>query len=201
VATNPQSDLTDCTVHNQIPEQEHQQGILAMKLLSTILIGGLIAGALDITYAFIVYGPLSYGMSPADVLHSVASGWLGKDSANSGGTTTALLGLITHFMIAAVMAAVYVLMAGRWPVLKHNAIEWGLIYGFGLYLAMTYLVVPLSAAHPSQHFAANAQEIMARLQVSFGSIRPRDRWQLLGTLFTHMVFVGLPIALVNRRRT
>jgi hypothetical protein len=47
---------------------------------------------------------------------------------------------------------------------------------------MSYVVVPLSAAHRSQHFAADAQEIMSRLQVSFSSIRPRDRWQLLGTL-------------------
>jgi uncharacterized membrane protein YagU involved in acid resistance len=171
-----------------------------MTLLTTILIAGLAAGAMDITYAFVVYGPLSYQMSPVEVLQSVAAGWLGKDAANAGGATTALLGLATHFMIATVMAAVFVLVATRWPALKHNAVMWALIYGFGLYVVMSYVVVPLSAAHRSQHFAADAQEIMSRLEVSFSSIRPKDRWQLLGTLFTHMVFVGLPISLLNRRR-
>ena len=171
-----------------------------MKLLTTVLIGGLIAGALDITYAFIVYGPLSYGMSPVEVLHSVASGWLGGDAANAGGTATALLGLATHFMIATIMAAVFVRLAMRWPALTRNAVVWGLIYGFGLYLVMSYLVVPLSAAHKSQHFAASVGEIIERLKVSFSSIRPADRWQLLGTLFTHMVFVGLTISFVTKRR-
>jgi len=172
-----------------------------MKLVATVLIGGMIAGALDITYAFIVYGPLSYGMSPVEVLHSVASGWLGGNAASAGGTATALLGLATHFTIATIMAAVFVLLAARWPGLTHNAVVWGLIYGFGLYLIMSYVVVPLSAAHKSQRFAASMGEIIARLKVSFDSIRPADRWQLLGTLFTHMVFVGLTISLVTRRRT
>jgi uncharacterized membrane protein YagU involved in acid resistance len=171
-----------------------------MKLLKTILVGGLIAGALDIAYAFIVYGPLSYQMSPVAVLHSVASGWLGSAAANAGGTLTALLGLATHFMIATVMAAVFVLAAAQWSTLKRHPVLWGLLYGFGLYVIMSYIVTPLSAAHRSQHFAANAQEMMSRLQVSFGSIRPKDRWQLLGTLFTHMVFVGLAISMVNSRR-
>ena len=98
-----------------------------MRLLTTILIAGLAAGAMDITYAFIVYGPLSYQMSPVEVLQSVAAGWLGKDAANAGDATTALLGLATHFMIATVMAAVFVLVATRWPALKHNAVMWGLL--------------------------------------------------------------------------
>lgn len=171
-----------------------------MKLLTTVLIGGVIAGALDITYAFIVYGPLSYGMSPVEVLHSVASGWLGGDAANAGGTATALLGLATHFMMATIMAAVFVCLSTRWPTLTRNAVLWGLLYGFGLYLVMSYVVVPLSAAHKSQHFAASLGEVIERLKISSSSIRPADRWQLLGTLFTHMVFVGLAISWVTKRR-
>jgi hypothetical protein len=66
---------------------------------------------------------------------------------------------------------------------------------------MTYVVLPMSAAHRSQHFATDLQEVLARLQVSVGSIRPKNRWLLIGTLFTHMVLVGLPISLVNKRMT
>src|SRR5882762_2486352 len=46
-----------------------------------ILVGGLIAAALDITYACIVYGPLSFHLSRTEVLQSVASGWVGNDAA------------------------------------------------------------------------------------------------------------------------
>jgi hypothetical protein len=35
-----------------------------MKLSTVILVGGLVAGALDLSYAFIVYGPLSCYLSP-----------------------------------------------------------------------------------------------------------------------------------------
>jgi uncharacterized membrane protein (DUF485 family) len=172
-----------------------------MKLLTAILVGGLLAGALDISYAFIVYGPLSYHLSPVEVLRSVASGWVGNDVANAGGTVTALLGLGTHLMIATVMAAVFVLGARRLTAVKRNPVMWGLIYGLGLYVVMTYVVLPLSAAHRSQHFATDLQEVVARLQVSVGSIRPKNRRLLIGTLFTHMVLVGLPISLVNKRMT
>jgi len=61
--------------------------------------------------------------------------------------------------------------------------------------------LPLSAAHRSQHFASDLHEIVARLRVSLSSIRPRNRGLLLGTLVTHMLFVGVPISLVNKRVT
>lgn len=164
-----------------------------------ILVGGLVAGALDLTYAFIVYGPLSYHMSPVQVLQSVAAGWLGHDAASSGGAGAAALGFATHFMIAVAMAMVFVLSSQRLPALKVNAVTWGLIYGLGLYVVMNYVVVPLSAAHRSQHFPADFAEAIERLQVAFSAVRPKDRWQLFGTVLTHTVFVGLPIALINRR--
>jgi len=172
-----------------------------MKQLRAVLIGGLLAGTLDISYAFIVYGPLTYHLSPVAVLQSVAAGWLGEDAAHARGALSALLGLGTHLMLATAMAAVFVVSATRLPALKFHPLMWGLVYGFGLYVVMTYLVLPLSAAHRSQQFATNLHEIAARLQVSFSSIRPRNRGLLLGTLVTHMVFVGVPISLVNKRVT
>ena len=170
-----------------------------MKLLKAILVGGLIAGSLDISYAFIVYGPLSYQMTPVQILQSVAAGWMGHDAASAGGALTAVLGLGTHFMMAMTMAAVFVFAARPFSALQRAPVMCGLIYGVGLYVVMTYVVVPLSAAHPSQHFAADLRDALSRLQVSFGSVRPRDRWQLLGALFTHTVFVGLPISLASKR--
>lgn len=43
-----------------------------------ILWGGLIAGALDLLYAFVWYGPR--GVSPVRILQSIASGLLGADA-------------------------------------------------------------------------------------------------------------------------
>src|SRR5258708_31194396 len=108
-----------------------------MKLFKAILVGGLVAGALDITYAFVVYGRLSYQMSPVQILDSVAAGWVGHDAADAGGAMMAVLGLATHFMLALTMAAVFVFGAQRWPALKRNPVMWGLIYGVGLYVVMT----------------------------------------------------------------
>lgn len=169
-----------------------------MKLLRAILIGGLLAGALDITYAFIAYGPLSYQMTPVQILQAVASGWIGHDAASAGGALTAVLGFGTHFGIVIAMAAVFVLCSQPLPALRRNSVTWGFLYGLGLYGVMNYMVVPLSAAHPSQHFAADLQEVVARLQVSFSSVRPKGPWQLLGTLLTHTAFVGIPISLANK---
>lgn len=173
-----------------------------MKIISAILIGGLAAGVLDIVYAFLVYGPLSYGLSPADVLHSVAAGWIGGEAASAGGWNTALLGLGTHFMIAALMAAAYVLAASRSRALTEHAILWGIVYGLLLYVVMNYIVVPLSAA-ATGGFASGPAEAAQRLQTAFSSLRPRldpdHPWILPGTIFTHTALVGVPIALAAKR--
>lgn len=168
-----------------------------MNKLKAIVAGGLIGGVLDIVYAFVVYGPLSYKLSPEDVLHSVAAGWMGRDAANAGGLNTALIGLATHFMIAIVMAAVFVAVLGASA--RARPLLWGVLYGLVLYVVMNYVVVPLSARHESQHFAASAPEAIARLKDAFSALRPKDPVMLAGTILTHTAFVGVPIALANRR--
>ena len=63
--------------------------------LKTIVIAGLVAGALDITYAFIIWG--LRGVSPIRIGQSVASGLIGREAAVGGGTATGMLGLLLHF--------------------------------------------------------------------------------------------------------
>lgn len=174
-----------------------------MRILSAILIGGLIAGAFDIIYAFIVYGPLSYGISPERVLQSVAAGWIGREESRAGGLNTAALGLATHFFLATMMAAVYVLAAQSVKALTKNVLLFGFVYGLILYVAMNYVVVPLSAAGANGHFAASLAEASSRLQESFSEIRGGGGgdypWMLWGTIFTHTVLVGIPIAWAARK--
>ena len=172
-----------------------------MKIALAILLGGLAAGALDILYAFAAYGPLSYGVTPEQVLQSVAAGWIGREASRAGGMETALLGLGTHFLLATIMAAIYVLLATRIAALTRAALLLGLLYGFILYVAMNYVVVPLSAA-ATGHFAT-ASEIGSRLQDSFSEVRGGGGddypWMLAGTVFTHVALVGAPIALIAKR--
>jgi uncharacterized membrane protein YagU involved in acid resistance len=172
-----------------------------MKIIWAILLGGFAAGALDILYAFVVYGPLSYGVSPERILQSVAAGWIGRDASRAGGMETAMLGLASHFMLATIMAGIYVLLATRVKALTSGALLWGFIYGLILYVAMNYVVVPLSAS-ATGHFAT-ASEVAPRLQEAFSEVRGGGDddypWMLAGTIFTHTVLVGMPIALIAER--
>ncbi|MBS0385485.1 MAG: hypothetical protein JSS00_09060 [Proteobacteria bacterium] len=170
--------------------------------MKAILIGGLIAGVLDILYAFVVYGPLapSLGLAnsstPIEILQSVYGGWVGRDAAHAGGMTAAILGACTHFGIAIVMAAVYAAVFAR-PGAS-NPILWGVIYGLILFVVMNYVVVPLSAAADG-HFT-NGADAVERIQQTVGRTLQFKRPLLLaGTVFTHTVLVGVPIALVSAR--
>jgi uncharacterized membrane protein YagU involved in acid resistance len=173
-----------------------------MKAVTAILIGGLIAGALDILYAFAVYGPLapSLGLpsssTPIEILQSVYGGWIGRDASQAGGTMTAILGACTHFGIAIVMAAAYAAFFAR-PGAS-NPILWGFIYGLILFVVMNYVVVPLSAAADG-HFT-NGVDAVDRIQAAV-SRTLKFKYPLLtaGTVFTHTVLVGVPIALVSAR--
>lgn len=168
------------------------------RVVLAVLLGGLVAGLLDILYALVVYGPLSYGLTPVQVLQSVAAGWVGRDAASAGGVDAALLGLGTHFLIATMMAGVFVLPSPQIRALRRRPVRWGFLYGLVLFAAMNYLVVPLSASATGS-FAANSAEAMARLTHAFSTLRPSDPAQFAGAIFTHTMLVGVPIALIGRR--
>src|SRR5467141_2488110 len=101
------------------------RGVTAMaadksKALRAILLGGLIAGTFDISYACI-YSYIVRRTSPIRILQSVASGALGA-KAFAGGLQTAVLGLALHFLIALTAAAVYYLASRRLRFLITEAI-------------------------------------------------------------------------------
>ncbi len=110
--------------------------------LSAILIGGAIAGALDITYA-IGFSAMR-GVAPSRILQSVASGLLGAP-AFEGGVATAALGLVLHFCIAFLWAAIFYLASRAITFLTRHPVVSGLFYGVLIYAAMNLVVLPLSA--------------------------------------------------------
>ncbi len=141
------------------------------------LIGGGAAGGCDILYAFAAFG--AYGVSPQAILHSIASGLLGKP-AYHGGTATAVLGLALHFGMATIMAALFAAAARSMPRLVSKPIAWGIVYGLAVYLVMNKVVVPLSA-FPG------------------GGGKPTPLPLVVGGLAIHAFGVGVPIALAARR--
>lgn len=140
-----------------------------------ILWGGLIAGTMDITAAILTY-KVRNNVPPVRILQSVASGLLGKD-AFAGGAPTAALGLFLHFVIAFGATTVFYLVSRKMPWLIQNAVIAGILYGIVVQQFMQQVVLPLSAFH--------------KAPFSFSAL-------VIG-LVTHIVCVGLPIALCVKR--
>jgi hypothetical protein len=133
--------------------------------LAPIVVGGMAAGALDATAAFITSG----GRMPL----GIASGLLGA-RAFGGGVGTWILGLALHFFITLCAAAVYWLASRRMEFLRSHFLVCGLFYGIAVYLFMNLVVLPLSALpHPVGPFTVAA---------------------LYAGLLVHMFLVGLPIS-------
>ncbi len=143
-----------------------------------ILLGGLIAGALDITYAC-VHSYLRSGRTPVFILQSVARGALGR-SAYDGGYKTAALGLAFHFLIALIAADVYYLASRVLRFMVTQAVISGILYGVGVYLVMNCIVLRVSAFHLKTWPWAYPKSV------------------LIGGLLIHMFGIGLPIALAVR---
>lgn len=134
--------------------------------------GGLIAGALDLAYAIVMYSP----REPVLIPQTIASGVLGANAYNDG-YASAALGIFFHFLIAFTAAAVYFAASRKVPLLTRRAVICGLLYGALVFLFMQFVVLPLSAV------ASSRMTLPARL-VEF---------------VEHWFFVGLPIALSVRR--
>jgi hypothetical protein len=142
-----------------------------------ILYGGLIAGALDLSAAFISSW-LRAGVGPVRVMQSIASGLLGA-AAFTGGAGSAALGVVLHFLIATVATAVFYFASRTLRFLVKQPITAGLLYGVAVYVFMNFVVIPLSAV-PRR-----------------GGTPPLSG-RIIGLLII-MFCVGLPIAAIVRR--
>jgi len=142
--------------------------------VSAIAWATLIAGVLDISSAFLLSYPK--GVGPIRVLHGVAAGLIGRESAINGGLATAGLGLAIHFFIAFVVATVFYAASRKLVFLTQHSVISGLVYGVVVYGFMYWIVMPL--AYPVVHPSLS-----------------RD----LTAVCVHMFLIGLPISLIVRR--
>lgn len=140
-----------------------------------IVAGGVIAGVLDILFAFVFYG--MHGVSPGRILRSVSSGLLGR-RAFEGGAGPVVLGAVCQLVIPTLAAAVYFGFDHAFAAVRRHPVLSGLLYGIVVYIVMNFVVVPLSAVPYERHFP-------------IGMVVP--------AVLAHMFLVGLPIALAVRK--
>ncbi|WP_348268096.1 hypothetical protein P8936_02325 [Edaphobacter paludis] len=142
-----------------------------MTAVETVALAGLLAGTLDITATSTLFA--LQGLSIERLWQGIASGALGSP-AFSGGKRSATVGLLFHFVIALIVAAVYYALSRRLPGLIESPFVCGAVYGTVVHVVMSRIVLPLSAA-PKRVFSVKA---------------------FLIQLVIHIFFVGLPIALI-----
>lgn len=117
----------------------------ATSAVRAIVIGGLIAGTIDIGAAALISR-----VSPILITHYIAMGAMGK-AALSAGASAAYLGLILQWMMSIVIAAIYWFVTARMPRLRERWWLGGLLAGPVIYLVMNFVVLPFSAAPVTLH--------------------------------------------------
>jgi hypothetical protein len=142
-------------------------------MLKPIAIATVVSGTLDILFAMTL--TVFFGREIGNMLRYVGSGPLPQ--ATNMGASGAILGLLVHFALMTIMAAVYVLYARRMPALVEKPILWGVLYGLATYVVMNWLVVPMR----------------------FDTPLPPSPLSIATQLFAHIVLVGIPIALIASR--
>ena len=142
-------------------------------MLKPIAIATAISGTLDILFAMIL--TVAFGREIPNMLRFVASGPF--PSAVNMGTGGAILGLIVHFALMAIMATCLMLLM-RWkPERLDIPLLTGVAYGVITYFIMNWAVVPLR----------------------FHTPLPPKTLSVLTQAFAHIVLVGIPMAYVAAR--
>lgn len=138
-----------------------------------ILVATLICGTLDISLALGL--SLLRARGGGTMLRFVASGPFPE--AVNWGVGGALLGLVVHYVLMAMMVAGYVILAKMNRSLVERPVQAGLAYGLFTYAVMNLVIVPLRfpAAWPPTPIAIGTQ------------------------LFAHLALVGLPTAFIARK--
>jgi len=145
-----------------------------------IIIATVIAGTLDILSAF-VYAIMANG-TPLGVLSGIGSAIVDREAFANPYMLPAI-GLALHFGIMLVMATVYLLAASYIPLINRLPLLSAIGYGLVLWGVMYWVVLP------------------QRWPTMF-PVDPRlDPTGFAEDLFSHIVLVGIPIALVARAAT
>lgn len=125
--------------------------------LRAILLGGLVAGTIDIGAAALINK-----VSPVLIAHYIASGLLGRSALVAGGWA-AYLGLLLQWAMSVIIAAIYWLVTAGLPRLRERWWLGGLLAGVVIYPVMNFIVMPFSAAPVTLH------QVIARFRPAKGA--------------------------------
>src|ERR1700754_3138057 len=157
-------------------KQQIQKSTLQKQHASeTIFLAGLVSGVLDGIAAYVVFN-IKLGLSPGQVMQYIASAVYGPE-AFKGGIYTIFIGIVLHFIIAFIAAAIFLYAYPKIKILRRDIIITGLAFGLGIWLFMNFLIIPLTKIQPA----------------------PFDALAALISASWHMVLVGLPIALIVKK--
>ncbi|HEY1580636.1 MAG TPA: hypothetical protein VGF82_26530 [Terracidiphilus sp.] len=133
-------------------------------LVLPILVGGFVAGLLDMTSAYISFGRYM----PIGI-----AGALVGPAARHLSAGQYILGLAIHYLIAFSAATAYCLASRKLPFLRDNFFVCGIFFGIGFFLFMQLVVLPLSAYHATGPYTYRG---------------------LVQGLLAHIFLIGLPIS-------
>jgi len=159
---------------NPAPRKALQPGARTLPVSRAILYATLVVGVLDASDGVVFLG--LQGTNPIQVLQYIASSLLGTRSF-SGGLASAGLGLVVHFAVSLVVAAIYILASRRVAVLRTQWVLFGLLYGAAVWTTMNLVVLPFTA-------------------VVHG---PLTTAAVVNGLIGHALFVGLPSAFFAKK--
>jgi hypothetical protein len=134
----------------------------------------LLCGTLDLAFVRVYWSHA--GTTLEAIGQSIGAGWFGAASQRMG-WHSAGAGLLSHYAIMFAMALAWFASARAWPWLRRRPVVYGALYGALLYVVMTEVVVPLSAA----------------------PVRPPQPAWMLASIAAHVLLVGIPIAVAARR--
>jgi len=130
------------------------------RLFWALVLGGAIAGLVDIAMAAAIYG------APLDAIaRSIARGLIGP-AARQGGVPATLLGVVLQAAMGSLIALIYGVASLKLSILTRRWVTFGVLYGFVVFFVMNWIVVPLSAVHAQPKFASSlivAENILAMI--------------------------------------
>lgn len=116
----------------------------ALSLLRAITVAGLAISVIG-GVEFVIFFWFSSHITPVGEYQYIAANLMGP-SAFAGGYTTALIGVLLHFAISFVVAAVFLVAAAYIRFLRRFALPAAMVYGIVVNLIMGMVVLPMSAA-------------------------------------------------------
>jgi hypothetical protein len=139
------------------------------KFISTALVTGIVAGALDLTAAVVVYNSTYEG-----VLRFIARGFFTKAEAAKADQAMIWWGLLFHFFIAVVFAFFYFTLYPKLRFLRRHLLLSAVLLGLFVWIVMNMIVLPLSQFNTP--------------------VIPPDKSEALKSAAILVVCIGLPIA-------